>query len=35
MKELFKEKGNVNRYVILYKDSKNDIADANGWFWGY
>ena len=35
VKELFKEKGEVDRFAILYKDSKNQFADTQGWVWGY
>ncbi|MFT4754382.1 MAG: hypothetical protein ACI85Q_001940 [Salibacteraceae bacterium] len=35
VKELMDTDENLNRYAILYKDSGNESADANGWVWGY
>lgn len=35
VKELFDNTTTIGRYAILYKDSDNDFADANGWVWGY
>lgn len=35
VKELLDGNDNLQRYAILYKDSDNQYADANGWVWGY
>jgi hypothetical protein len=35
VKELFENTTALRRYAILYKDSANTYADANGWVWGY
>lgn len=35
VKELTDAKSTIQRYAILYKDSKNPIADNKGWIWGY
>jgi hypothetical protein len=35
VKELYKDKNSLNRYAALYKDSKNEYADAQGWVWAY
>ncbi len=35
VKELYDNTTTIGRYAILYKDSDNDFADANGWIWGY
>lgn len=35
VKELINEDLEIERYAILYKESSNNYADANGWVWGY
>lgn len=35
VKELYGDANSLDRYAILYKDSDNSSADANGWVWGY
>jgi len=35
VKELQDKKSSLERYAILYKDSNNQFADAQGWVWGY
>ncbi|MCD8529202.1 MAG: cytochrome P460 family protein [Chitinophagales bacterium] len=35
VKELYSSSSSIGRYAILYKDSGNEFADANGWVWGY
>ena len=35
VKELYNDGSTLGRYAILYKDSGNADADANGWVWGY
>ncbi len=35
VKELLNSSNGIERYAILYKDSGNSSADANGWVWGY
>lgn len=35
VKELFENSTTLKRYAILYKNSSNENADANGWVWGY
>jgi len=35
VKELYEDASTLDRYAILYKDSENEYADANGWVWGY
>ena len=35
VKELINDDLSIGRYAILYKESDNDFADANGWVWGY
>jgi Cytochrome P460 len=35
VKELYDNTTTIGRYAILYKDSDNYFADANGWIWGY
>ena len=35
VKELLNGDQSLERYAILYKDSSNEFADANGWVWGY
>jgi len=35
VKELINADFSVGRYAILYKESDNALADANGWVWGY
>ena len=35
VKELQNSSGSLERYAILYKDSGNEYADAEGWVWGY
>lgn len=35
VKELYSNSTTLGRYAILYKQSGNTYADANGWVWGY
>lgn len=35
VKELYDNTSSIGRYAILYKNSGNENADANGWVWGY
>lgn len=35
VKELYSNTTTLGRYAILYKQSGNTYADANGWVWGY
>lgn len=35
VKELYSDASSLDRYAILYKQSNNTYADANGWIWGY
>ncbi|MEZ5198530.1 MAG: cytochrome P460 family protein [Bacteroidales bacterium] len=35
VKELYDGSKGLERYAILYKQSNNSNADANGWVWGY
>ncbi len=35
VKELYTDTAVLERYAILYKDTDNAAADANGWVWGY
>lgn len=35
VKELYSDASTLDRYAILYKQSNNTYADANGWLWGY
>ena len=35
VKELFDNSTTIGRYAVLYKNSSNEDADANGWVWGY
>lgn len=35
VKELVTKDNVIFRYVILFKDSKNEYADPRGWVWGY
>jgi hypothetical protein len=35
VKELMDEDYTIERYAILYKDTKNKDADTKGWVWGY
>ncbi len=35
VKELYANATTLERYAILYKQSQNINADANGWVWGY
>lgn len=35
VKELYDGSKGLERYAILYKESNNSNADANGWVWGY
>ena len=35
VKELINQDLDIERYAILYKESSNESADANGWVWGY
>lgn len=35
VKELFDNSTTLGRYAILYKQTGNENADANGWVWGY
>lgn len=35
VKELYDNTTSIGRYAILYKNSGNENADANGWVWGY
>lgn len=35
VKELYDNATTFGRYAILYKQSSNEHADANGWVWGY
>jgi len=35
VKELYSDASTLSRYAILYKQSNNANADANGWIWGY
>lgn len=35
VKELYDNDKVFKRYAILYKQSGNENADANGWIWGY
>lgn len=35
VKELYENSTTIGRYAILYKQSTNENADANGWVWGY
>jgi len=35
VKELYNDASTLGRYAMLYKQSNNSSADANGWIWGY
>ena len=35
VKELYDKSQDLERYAILFKDSSNEFADAQGWVWGY
>lgn len=35
VKELINQDLDIERYAILYKESSNEFADADGWVWGY
>lgn len=35
VKDLYDDPTTLARYAILFKDSKNQDADAKGWVWGY
>lgn len=35
VKELYDNATKLGRYAILYKDSESDVADSDGWVWGY
>lgn len=35
VKELYDDANTIGRYAILYKQSSNENADAQGWVWGY
>ena len=35
VKELFDSDNNLARYAVLFKDTDNEFADAQGWVWGY
>ncbi|MCK9206291.1 MAG: cytochrome P460 family protein [Salinivirgaceae bacterium] len=35
VKQLYGNQTTLEMYAILYKQSKNSNADANGWVWGY
>jgi len=35
VKELFDADNKLARYAVLYKDSNNEFADAQGWVWDY
>jgi len=35
VKELYGDANSLDRTAILYKQSNNSSADANGWVWGY
>jgi len=35
VKELLNADESLERYALLFKDSSNEYADANGWVWGY
>ena len=35
VKELINDDNSLARYAILFKDSDNKFADAQGWVWGY
>jgi len=35
VKELFSDSTTIARYAVLYKQSSEENADANGWVWGY
>ncbi len=35
VKELYSDTSKIDRYAILYKNSKSSDADSKGWVWGY
>ena len=35
VKELYTDSTTFDRYAIMYKQTGNQYADANGWIWGY
>jgi hypothetical protein len=35
VKDLYSDASTLGRYAMLYKQSNNSSADANGWVWGY
>lgn len=35
VKDLYIDSTTIGRYAILYKNAKNEHADAKGWVWGY
>jgi hypothetical protein len=35
VKDLYSDASTLGRYAMLYKQSNNASADANGWVWGY
>jgi hypothetical protein len=33
--EMYTTKGEADKYAVMFKDPKNENADANGWVWSY